>query len=59
MNARSFASQSFHQPETIRAFDPPAPLVVIAERFENGKWVEKKLFLAPDGTYQPLVKEVK
>jgi len=52
MNAREFGSQSFHQAATERPAKPEQPQIIVVERFENGVWVEHKLYLQADGMYK-------
>jgi hypothetical protein len=53
MNAREFGSQSFHQDASERTTaKPEQPQIVVVERFENGVWVEHKLYLQADGMYK-------
>ena len=56
MNARAFGSQAFHTHASATAQTAQAeqPQTIVVERYENGAWVAHKLYLQPDGTYQPI-----
>jgi hypothetical protein len=52
MNAREFGAQSFHQAASVRPAKPEKSSIIVVERFENGTWVEHKLYLQADGMYK-------